>query len=113
MKINYHNRKFAGITNSPNGQVSGDTVFQYQQHGQVFTATYRGGSIRQGHMIGHVEEDNSLVFVYHHIDINGGLKSGHCTSIPEMLPDGRIRLFETWVWDHGGEGAGESVVEEI
>jgi hypothetical protein len=113
MKINYHNRKFAGVTNSPNGQVSGDTVFQYQQYDQILTATYSGGSIRQGHMIGSVKEDNSLTFVYQHLDVNGTLKSGHCTSIPEMLPDGRIRLHETWEWDHGGAGPGQSIVEEV
>lgn len=109
-KINYHNRKFAGISNTPNGQVSGDTVFHYAQHGLVLTATYGGGSILQGHMIGKVLDDSSLDFVYQHIDIEGNIKSGHCHSIPEILADGRIRLYEVWEWTTGGKG--ESVVEE-
>lgn len=112
-KINYHGRKFSGITNTPNGQVSGDTVFHYHQSGNTLTATYSGGSIVDGHMKGHVHDDGSLDFVYHHIDTEGLLKSGHCTSKPEMLQDGRIRLYETWNWTFGGEGAGESIVEEI
>ena len=113
MQINYHNRKFTGVTNSPNGQVSGDTIFHYTQHEDILTATYSGGSIREGYMLGKVNVDNSLDFVYHHIDIEGHLKSGHCISTPELLPDDRIRLYEVWEWTFGGLGKGESVVEEM
>lgn len=113
MKINYHNRTFAGISNTPNGQVSGDTVFSYNQLGDILLATYSGGSIKNGHMTGRVNEDNSLYFVYQHIDTDGRLMSGYCHSTPEVLPDGRIRLYEKWEWTHGGEGKGESIVEEI
>jgi hypothetical protein len=113
MKINYHNRQFAGIVNSPNGQVSGDTKFHYQQRGNILHATYQGGSILMGQMLGRVNEDNSLYFTYHHFDINHQLKSGCCYSRPKLLPDERIQLHESWEWTHGGAGEGESIVEEI
>ncbi len=113
MKINYHGRKFAGVTNTPNGQVSGDTVFHYSQNDFVLTAKYSGGSIGEGYMLGKVNEDNSLDFVYHHFDIAGNLRSGHCQSTPELLPDGSILLHEKWHWTFGGEGIGESIVKEI
>jgi len=113
MKINYHGRKFIGVTNSPNGQVSGDTIFHYEQNENILKATYSGGSIIQGQMLGQVFDDDNLYFAYHHIDNDGQLKSGYCNSKPEILPDGRIRLYEQWEWTHGGEGKGESVVEEV
>ncbi|MFZ1675695.1 MAG: hypothetical protein WAT91_00400 [Saprospiraceae bacterium] len=113
MRINYHNRKFAGVLNTPNGQVNSDTVFHYKQQEQILTATYKGGRIQQGSILGIVREDNSLAFVYHHIDTNGNLKSGHCISRPEVLSEGRVRLHESWEWTFGGSGKGESVVEEI
>lgn len=113
MKINYHGRVFKGMTNSPNGQVSGDTVFHYSQHGSILSATYRGGSILEGYILGIVNDDNSLQFLYHHLDTQGNLRGGHCKSIPEILQDGRIRLHETWQWTYGGIGTGESIVEEI
>lgn len=113
MKINYHGRKFTGISNTPNGQVGGDTIFLYQQHGNILKATYGGGSIMQGQMLGKVLADNSLYFTYHHIDNEGQLKSGYCNSRPKVLPDGRIRLYEQWEWTHGGAGKGESIVEEM
>ena len=113
MKINYHGRKFAGVFNTPNGQVNGDTVFHYSQHEDILTATYSGGRIREGYMFGLVNEDNTLDFVYHHLDFSGNLKSGHCISTPVLLPDGRIRIYEAWEWTYGGSGKGESVVEEM
>ncbi|MBK9983401.1 MAG: n-acetylglutamate synthase [Saprospiraceae bacterium] len=113
MNINYHKRKFAGVTNTPNGQVNGDTIFNYKQKDNLLTATYNGGRIEEGYILGRVHDDNSLDFVYHHIDDRGHLRSGHCISTPELLPDGRIRLYEKWEWTYGGEGTGESVVEEI
>ena len=110
MKINYHGRIFAGVSNALNGQVSGDTVFRYTQRHDILTAYYQGGSIFEGHIFGQVLEDNSLYFAYHHLDINGQLKSGYCNSVPEVLPDGRIRLHEKWEWTHGGEGKGEKAL---
>lgn len=113
MKINYDGRRFRAVVNSPNGQVGATTFFEYHQDGDNFHATYSGGQILQGHMIGKVREDGIIDFVYHHIDTGSQLKSGHCRSVPEVLPDGKIRLHETWQWDFGGEGNGESIVEEM
>ena len=113
MTINYHGRKFSGMTNTPNGQVNGDTIFRYEQHDDILTATYSGGRILEGYILGRVMQNSSLQFVYHHIDDNGHLRSGHCVSIPQVLPDGRIRLHEKWAWTFGGAGTGESMVEEL
>ena len=113
MKINYNNRKIAGVKNTPNGQVSGETIFHYKQDQQTLTATYKGGLILEGYLLGSVQKDSSLQFVYHHMDIEGNLFSGYCESIPELLSGDRIRLHEKWLWTHGGDGNGESVVEEI
>ena len=112
MKINYHQRQFRSVRNSAAGQVNSDTLFYYVQEGHQLRASYQGGDIVFGQMLGIVHDDSSLDFVYHHIDRDGILKSGHCHSIPTLLPDGRIRLYETWQWNQGGEGSGESVVEE-
>ena len=113
MIINYNGRKFIGVTNSPNGQVGNETVFHYHQHGNILTATYAGGLIQSGYFLGIVHGDNSLEFVYHHLDSEGKLKNGFCKSHPELLADGRILLREKWEWTFGGDGKGESIVEEI
>lgn len=94
--------------------MNGETLFEYQQSGDLLTATYRGGGIRLGSMLGTVGPDGHLHFCYHHLTDQGELRSGVCRSRPELLPDGRIRLYESWQWTLGGDCAtGESIVEEV
>ncbi len=112
-EINYNNRTFTSKSNSATGEVSELTTFYYKQEGQALKATYAGGQIRTGQMLGIVNERGELDFVYHHINTDGELRSGRCTSIPEILKDGRMRLHESWQWMDGDLQEGNSIVEEI
>jgi len=58
-------------------------------------------------------EDDSLDMRYQHINRKRELMTGVCRSTPEILPDGRIRLHETWQWTTGDLASGTSVLEEI
>ena len=111
--MNYDGRIFRPVINSPNGQVTGQTEFYYRQQGNLLSATYSGGGISHGQMLGLVEDDGSLRFHYHHLTDRGELRSGVCASTPEQLPDGRLRLHECWEWTSGDRSAGTSVVEEV
>jgi hypothetical protein len=113
MEWNYEGRRFRPVTNTPNGQVNGETLFVYRQTGDLLTATYAGGGIRCGQMTGVVSADGALRFCYQHVTDVGELRSGVCQSRPERLADGRIRLHETWRWTLGETSAGESMVEEV
>jgi hypothetical protein len=113
VQINYHNRIFRPVSNSENGAVSGATTFYYRQSGQIVTAEYAGGDIVQGHLIAVVDAHGRLDMRYHQVNRSGALQTGVCQSIPEMLPDGRVRLHETWQWTSGDASSGHSVVEEI
>jgi hypothetical protein len=110
---NYHNRYFRSIANSPNGEVSGDTIFHYRQEGDVVWATYRGGAIVFGTLIAKVEADGVLDMRYHHLNQSGELMTGQCRSTPTRLPDGRLRLDEVWQWTSGDRSSGTSAVAEI
>jgi hypothetical protein len=112
MSINYHGRIFIGAGNSANGEVSGQTLFVYEQDGRELSGTYAGGAIARGHLIGTVNDDDSLDFVYHHLNADGQTMAGRCHSVPGFAADGRIVLAETWQWLTGDQSAGESVVEE-
>jgi hypothetical protein len=50
---------------------------------------------------------------YHQVNEQGELMTGTCRSKPEILPDGRIRLHETWRWTSGDGSEGSSIIEEI
>ena len=113
MKINYNNRKFTSVSNSGSGEVDGNTIFNYNQDGNVLWATYSGGAIKFGTLTGLVHEDGSLDFRYSHVNTDDIIMTGQCKSTPEQLADGRIRLHEKWQWTSGDMSSGNSIVEEI
>jgi hypothetical protein len=112
-KITYEGLRFASVANAPNGEVTGDTIFEYRQRGDVAWAEYAGGAIRKGMLVAVVAADGALDMRYLHVNAKGELMTGECRSTPEVLADGRIRLHETWRWTSGDQSTGTSVVEEI
>ena len=45
--------------------------------------------------------------------MKGMLMSGICTSKPEIMKNGKVRLREHWQWTSGDKSIGESILEEI
>lgn len=109
--IHYGDRLFRAVNLDGPGDVDTDTLFKYDQRGQMLIGTYSGGDIEYGSIVGTVHSDGSLSFLYHHMTKSGDLRSGRCESQPEILPSGRIRLHERWEWSHGGRGT--STLEEV
>lgn len=110
--IDYNGKIFRPLVNSPNGAVNTATRFEYTQVADLLTATYSGGGIRYGQMVGRVLDQGELDFLYQHLSDDGSLHSGRCQSRPEYLPDGRLRLHESWQWSTGDRSTGTSIVEE-
>ena len=111
--INYDDRRFVSVSNSGSGEVDSTTIFHYHQDGRLVWATYRGGAIKFGTLIANVEEGDCLDMRYQHCNTAGELMTGKCRSTPEVLSDGRVRLYEVWQWTSGDFSQGESVIEEV
>jgi hypothetical protein len=111
--INYDGRVFRTRANSSGGDVGEETTFHYHQRGDVVWATYAGGSIHFGTLLARADSDGNLDMRYQHLLTDGTFKTGLCTSRPEWLPDGRLRVHERWRWTDGAEGGGVSLIEEI
>jgi hypothetical protein len=111
--INYHNKKFRSAGNTANGEVTNETIFHYLQEGNIVSATYSGGNIVSGQLIALVEEEGRLNMRYQHVNDKGEVMTGICLSTPELMPDGKIRLHESWQWTSGDQSKGQSVIEEI
>ncbi|WP_299533530.1 n-acetylglutamate synthase [Ulvibacterium sp.] len=111
--MNYHNKKFRPITNTSNGEVSEDLVFEYQQKGNVVTCRYQNSTIVIGHLLGLVDSEGNIDMRYHQVNTQGKLMTGICTSSPELMENGKIRLYENWVWTSGDKSKGNSVLEEL
>jgi hypothetical protein len=105
-------RTLRDVTDVHLGDVGGDTTFHDHEDGDsVVWARYSGGSVRLGYLVGTRAADR-LDFRYAHVTTGGETATGHCVSRIETLPDGRLRLHETWAWD-SKPGSGTSVVEEV
>jgi hypothetical protein len=113
MHIDYNDRHFRSVASTGGGDVDGDTCFHYRQVGDVVWATYHGGGVAFGTLTAAVLPDGTLDMRYQQVSRNGTIKTGRCVSTPEVLPDGRLRLHESWRWTEGGDGAGESRIEEM
>ncbi|MBZ4190500.1 hypothetical protein [Niabella beijingensis] len=111
--INYHNKKFRPVRISENSETSPDTIFHYTQEGAIVTASYSGGSVVKGHLMGLVNEEGVIQLCYHQVNEKGQLMTGRCRSTPEQLPGGKIRLHEVWQWTSGDQSEGTSVIEEF
>jgi hypothetical protein len=111
--IHYNGRIFRSFSNAPEGEVDIRTTFRYHQMGDIVWAEYTGGRIRFGQLLGLVLPDGKLEIRYQHVNESGELMTGLCLSTPEVLPDGRLRLYESWQWTCGDRANGESIVEEI
>lgn len=113
MKINYNNKTFKSVSNTAHGEVDASTTFYYKQEDNIVTATYQGGNILRGNLIAKVDDHNCLDMRYQHLNQNYQFMTGRCVSTPEILPDGRIRLHESWEWTSGDYSSGESIIEEV
>jgi hypothetical protein len=86
--------------------------FSYTQTGDLVHATYSGGRVRLGHRVG-IMRGNHLEFRWAEVLESGEARGGKADARLEVLPDGRIRLYEIWSADgpgHRAEGIG--VAEE-
>ncbi len=111
--INYNNKKFRPVSNTENGETSGETLFCYQQDGPILTAEYTGGKIIKGHLIGLVDGAGNIEMRYHQVNDQGELMTGICASKPEILANGKIRLHEQWEWTCKDGSKGNSIIEEV
>jgi hypothetical protein len=109
----YDGKTFHTVSNSSSGDVSAETSFRYRQDGELVWATYEGGTVRFGTLVAKADVEGCLDMRYQHLTVDGELKTGRCTSMPEQLDDGRLRLHETWQWTSGNGDSGNSVVEEV
>jgi hypothetical protein len=103
-------RVFA-VADSGGGVATTETTFRYAEDDGVVSATYAGGTIRQGFLVG-TRSGDSLDFRYVQLHNDGSTASGHCVTELEVLADDRVRLNETWEWE-SRPGRGNSVADEL
>jgi hypothetical protein len=106
--INYDGRRFRALNGEPDAPVA-----LYRQEGDLLWAEFGGHDVRRGSLAGVCLPDGTLDFAYCMVLRDGAVVSGHCTSTPEVLDSGRIRLHEKWERFGSHAAAGESTLEEV
>ncbi len=111
--MDLNNKIFASCRNSKNGDVDEQTRFHYHQKDNYIWGHYSGGRITGGVLLGQVISDSQITFEYQHFDQNGNYRTGTCTSLVKILPEGHLLLEEKWQWTNGDKSAGNSTLIEI
>jgi hypothetical protein len=101
----------APVADQAPGQVGTRTRFAYHEKDGEIWAEYAGGDVVRGHLVG-TRAGDRLDFRYVQLKRDGTTSSGHCVSEVVELPDGRVRLDETWEWE-SQPGSGTSGVEQL
>lgn len=94
---NFNNKTFSLLENSENGKVNADTVFVYEQEGDLVTAEYYGGTIRYGKIIA-LLKDNTLDMLYQCITTDNELKAGKALAQISYHENGKLKLKLNWEW---------------
>ena len=106
-------KKMRPNMNTLGGQVSEETIFEYQQEGDFVWGTYHGGDVKRGVLVGKMTASRDINFFYMQLDKHGEFHQGTSKSSTEYLNDGRLVLFEDWVWTGNRKGEGTAIIEEI
>jgi hypothetical protein len=104
-------RRFASDAAVEGGDVGVQTLFRYRERDGIVGATYAGGAIVEGHLVG-TRVGDALDFRYVQLRADGTTASGRCRSVVEVGSDGRLVLHETWAWE-SEPGSGTSVMHEV
>jgi hypothetical protein len=83
--------------------ISTDTWFEFRERDGVVEATYEGGSIVSGRMVGR-RRDDLVRTAYAQLTTDGRQQTGTADMRVERAADGRVLLTEHYIWSDGKPG---------
>ncbi|MGJ8564259.1 MAG: hypothetical protein ACSHXY_12005 [Alphaproteobacteria bacterium] len=111
--LNLNKRIFKPVINSKGGTVNQESFFVFRQDGKSLMASYSGGEIERGHIVGQFETNASASLLYHCLTKRKVLKSGKANAWFTQDSRGRIVIDMEWEWLSGDSGKGISRYEEM
>ena len=109
--LNLNRKKMHVVSTDQNGEVNIDTIFEFEQNGNIVTARYAGGKIRIGYLVGKIN-GNNLEFRYAQANIHDHLDGGQSNCEIKRVDNGKLQLIEHFQWSTR-EGSGTNVFEEL
>lgn len=109
-EISLDGRTLVAVAND-GGEVSAETRFRFEQTDDRIRASYVGGSVVEGFLVGTVE-GREWDIRYVQLTEDGETATGHSVGTIDLLADGRVRVEDEWEWE-SRPGGGETVLEEV
>lgn len=97
------------VQTAANGVVNAETVFRFAQSGDRVRASYAGGRVEHGELVGLVRGGH-LEFCYCQRHADGSLDHGRSDCELRRSADGLVQVVEHFEW---GEGRGTNVLQEL
>lgn len=96
-------RIFEVVKTSPASAISRDTWFEFRERSGVVDASYAGGRIVSGNLIGRREQDR-VTTAYAQLGTDGRLQTGTAVMRVDQDTGGRVLLIEDYTWTDGLTG---------
>jgi hypothetical protein len=94
---------FEVVKTCPASAVSHETWFEFHEREGVVQASYRGGPIETGRLVGRRERD-LISTAYAQVGVDGRVRTGTATMHVQKEPDGHLLLTEEYRWSDGTQG---------
>lgn len=109
--IDLNGLRMNAVQTASGGVVNADTVFEFAQSGERVWATYAGGLVERGYLVG-ILRDERLEFRYCQVQRDGTLDGGHSRCELRRSADGRAEIVEHFEWG-SRPGGGTNVIREM
>jgi hypothetical protein len=94
---------FEVVATSAASAISRDTVFEFREQAGVVEASYAGGQIVRGVLVGRREHDR-LTTAHTQLGADGRLQTGAATMHIQQADGGQLLLTEDYTWSDGTTG---------
>ena len=109
--MNLNNIKMNVIKTAENGTVNKLTIFTFSQTDNFISATYSGGAILQGYLVGLLTQ-NKLLFSYCQLQTNGKMDHGQ-SECEILIVNEKIRLVEHFTWASRKGETGINIFQQL
>jgi hypothetical protein len=100
-------------TGNEKGLSSTETIFRYSQKNDLVTATYDGGLIKAGFVVGKQIGPDRLNLLFQCFTQNGELLAGQSEGTITEDENGHLALSFQWVWLNGDKSGGTSFYKQL
>jgi len=111
IRMNLNNVKMNVIETAGNGVVNELTIFEFSQNDNIVSATYSGGQILKGYLVGTLNQ-NKLVFSYCQLQTNGRMDNGQ-SECDILIENNKIKLIEHFTWVSKNGEMGINIFQEL